>query len=93
MRFTQYLLPDGKQRKVIIDLPEKFEKMVKELESIGCHFDVEILTTGMVSFTCEQGDDLIAIELSPNDENVPVAVKRLVTESYLLLREGENENG
>jgi hypothetical protein len=51
--FTQYLRPYGAQRDVFIDMPPDVEAKAQALIAQGYRFDIEILTTGMVSMTCE----------------------------------------
>jgi len=83
--FTQYLLPNGRRASIEIDMDSETEQKAQALIAQGCHFDAEILRTGIVSFTCEK-DDLddpcLAIELSPNGPEVVVAVKKLVDDAY-----------
>jgi len=80
--FTQYLLPDGRQKPIEIDIDAETEKKAQALIAQGCHFDAEILRTGAVSFTCERGDKLISIEISFNGPEVEQAVVKLVNEAY-----------
>lgn len=76
--FTQYMLPNGRQRRYVIDMPEPVEEAARVLIAKGYHFDIEILTTGMVSMTCEKGEECTAIEICSNDEQVPVHVEKLI---------------
>lgn len=78
--FTQYLLPDGRQREVFIDRPEKIEAQAQLIIKRGLRFECEMLTDGEVSLTIhdpKKGED-IAIEIVPNGTEVPKAVDRLV---------------
>lgn len=76
--FTQYLRPNGRPKEVYIDLGIETENKAQQLIDCGCRFDIEILLTGIVSMTCEQGDELLAMELAPNGPEIPGAVKRLI---------------
>ena len=89
--FTQYLLPDGRKKSVWIEVFDEYgQKALDLIENEGCHFDVEVLTTGKVSFTCERGDDLISIQVCDNDPQVIEGVNRLVEDAYdKLLNKGE----
>lgn len=81
--FTQYLLPDGRpvQIQYECDDDEVFRKATELLQNGYC-FEAEILTTGIVSFTCERGDDLIGIELSQNGPEVVEKVNKLINEAH-----------
>ena len=76
--FTQYLMPDGRQKEVTIDMPANVEQAARALIEKGCHFDIEMLSTGLISMTCEKGDDLISMEVCPNDERVVAGVEKIV---------------
>jgi hypothetical protein len=82
IQFTQYLLPNGRRRQIEIERPDDIEAMAQILVDHGCFFDAEVLRTDHVSLTCEHDDDLIAIQVCPNDENVPRAVDNLVRDAY-----------
>jgi len=79
--FTQYTLPNGRKSKVIIDMPANIEKIAHALIERGCHFDVEMLSTGLISMTCEKDGDLLAIEVCPNDEKVVAGVEKIIKQS------------
>lgn len=91
MEFTQYVLPHGKQKQVVMDVPENVETTAKALVEVhNCHFDIEILTTGIVSMTCERDeldDPILAIELSPNGPEIVGHVEKLVKDAMLRLEE------
>jgi hypothetical protein len=82
--FTQYLRPDGRQKGVNIARPPEVEALASSLIAKHCVFEVEELTTGEASLTCEcvdpeDGDSVtLAIEVVPNGPEVPAAVDRLV---------------
>lgn len=76
--FTQYLMPDGRKTKVTIDMPANVEQAAHALIEKGCHFDIEMLSTGMISMTCEKDDDCLSIEVCPNDERVVAGVEKIV---------------
>lgn len=79
--FTQYLLPNGRMEVITIDMPEPVERAAQALIEAGCHFDAEILTTGLISLTCEEGEDLLSIEVCENNEAVLKAVENLIREA------------
>jgi hypothetical protein len=76
--FTQYLMPDGRTTEVTIDMPANIEKVAHALIEKGCHFDIEMLSTGLISMTCEKEDDCLSIEVCPNDERVIAGVEKIV---------------
>jgi hypothetical protein len=76
--FTQYLLPNGRKKDVSIDMPSDVEIDAFYLISKGCHFDIEMLTTGAISMTCEQGDEIVSIEICNNDNSTIAGVQKLV---------------
>lgn len=84
IEFTQYLRPDGKTRQVWIEVPRKIQAKSDALINAGYHFNVEELSTGMVSMTCEQRstENLISIRVCPNDKHVPENVWDLIKDSY-----------
>lgn len=84
--FTQYLMPDGRTKKVSFQ-PDDPEIEVKALQLIteGLHFDIEMLSTGVISMTCEDKEnEVISIELSGNGPEIINAVTNLVNNAYLI---------
>ena len=55
---TQYLLPDGRQRKNIVRLPEDVQDQYADMLQHGCRLEAEILSTGEVSLTvCDMEEE------------------------------------
>lgn len=79
--FTQYLRPNGRTKEVMIDMPADIELKAGKLIESGCHFDIEVLSTGIISMTCEREDDVLAIRLSTNGPEVPIAVGKLIDDA------------
>lgn len=84
--FTQFLLPDGRQRPMIIDRPDDIGKKAKQLIDSGCRLEIEMLQTGEISMTVERDGndgeiDLLAQEVCSNGPPVPVAVDKLISEA------------
>ncbi len=91
--FTQYLMPDGEIRPVEIEMDNDIEEKAQALIKLGCHFNIEMLSTGLVSMTCEKDDEedeLIAIEICNNNPDVIKAVYKLVSDSYYQLITNKN---
>ncbi len=78
IEFTQYLMPDGAQKKIHIARPEAIETKAREIMSKGFRFEAEMLTTGEISLTISDGEEDLDIEVVSNGPDVPVAVDRMV---------------
>ena len=86
--FTQYHLPDGRPDRVEFECDDvDVYNRAKKLLASGYTFDAEVLSTGLVSFTCEKEDDLAAIELSKNGPEVVEKVAALINIAYALMEE------
>ena len=88
--FTQFLMPDGRQRSVKIDRPDDIGDKAKQLVASGCRLEIEMLQTGEISMTVERdGDDgeidLLAQEVCTNGPPVPLAVDKLICEATTAL--------
>lgn len=79
--FTQFLLPDGRERPEEIDRPAEIEAMANRFIKAGGRYTVELLTTGEVSLAAEYRDEDIAIEICPNAVGVSGHVDNLVRAS------------
>jgi len=90
--FTQYLRPDGRKAFVTIDMPAEVEAIASELIKNGYHFDIEELTTGAVSMTCEKYDDSISMEVCSNGPAVVECVEKLIRTADKKHREGWRPN-
>lgn len=82
--FTQFLRPHGEKRAIDISRPPRIEQLADALLDEGCHFDIEELTTGTISITCEndsldEEDVVLAHELCANGPPVLDAVDKLLT--------------
>lgn len=83
--FTQYLRPDGRTKGVEIDRPAEIEDAAKRLIDSGCVFEIEELSDGTVSMTCERDDEVLAHELCPNGPDVPTTVDRMIQSALVLV--------
>lgn len=82
--FTQYLMPNGRKVPVTIEMEPDVETRAKALIDRGCHFDIEMLNTGVISMTCENSEyeeEIISIVLCENDKTVVESVRKLVAEA------------
>lgn len=76
--FTQYMLPDGRVKKVLICMPDEIESRAKALIGDDCRFEIEMLSSGEISMTCERDDEVLSIEVCQNGPDVLLAVERLI---------------
>jgi hypothetical protein len=51
IHLTQYLLPDGRQREVSVDVPDSLRAKLAKIRKAGLTIEAEVLTTAEVSFT------------------------------------------
>lgn len=79
IEFTQFLLPDGRKQIVRIFRSAEVVEKAKQIVAAGLHFEVEVLTNGMVSLTITGKNRDVSIRLCTNDEAVLAAVDDLVT--------------
>jgi hypothetical protein len=90
IRFTQYMLPNGRQETHYIERDGPVLVMARAIESAGFVFECEMLrdyTT--VSFEILRGedrDDSIAHELVANGPGVPAAVDKLIADAFAALQ-------
>jgi hypothetical protein len=97
--FTQYLRPDGRRHQVYIDRSKEVEDKAQEIIDRGHRFEVELLRTGVVSFTItalNRDDPDVAIKLAMNGPAVEDAVDALVNEFHTVMtmsQTGEKNNG
>ena len=82
--FTQFMLPDGKRRQTVIDMPQEIEDKALKLIEAGYRFEIEVLTTGEISMECLNDEEggMLANELCENGPPVVEAVESLVNRSF-----------
>lgn len=82
--FTQYLRPNGKKLMVVIDMDKDTEDKAIKLIQHGCHFEIEVLNTGLVAMYSYKRDDedCISIKLCENGPSIVEGVKELINETY-----------
>jgi len=80
--FTQYCLPDGKQKAVEIHLSKEIENKAHKLIEKGYRFEVELLCTEQVSATIVHPSDEYdaAITICNNGPDVPKAISKMIAE-------------
>jgi hypothetical protein len=93
IRFTEYVLPDGRQRDAYVERPAEIEALASEVVAAGGRFEIEMLRTGYVSMEVVGGDDgdpfNVAIEICGNAQCViGDAVDRLVRDAHACIIDG-----
>lgn len=85
--FTQYILPNGRTRKVTISRSTEICDKALIIRKRGLRFECEILSTGQVNFTITGQNIDVLIKICPNNEKVLEIVDQLVIEGYDRLEE------
>ena len=93
--FTQFLLPDGRQRKTSFECPIGLENKVTQLLDAGSSFEVEMLQAGLISLTVEfekpNGEiETLSHEISSNDLQIDNAVVKLINNAFNSFKEIES---
>jgi len=88
--FIQYLRPNGHKTNISIKVDQITGDMAKKLINVGARFEVEELSTGMVSLevinTNVDEDDLmfcLSGQLVPNGPGMKKAVVELVKQAHM----------
>lgn len=81
--FTQYLMPHGQRKAVLIDRSQDVAERATQLQEAGCVFEIEMLSDYItISMTVERGKDVLAIAVVPNGPAVPEAVDQIINEAH-----------
>ena len=80
--FTQYMRPDGRRVEISIERPEEICKKAEAIINAGYCFEIEVLTTGLVSMTISDDEADHDMEIVDNGPGVPVAVDRMINRFY-----------
>jgi hypothetical protein len=79
IKFTQFLMPDGRQSPVTIARPTPIADLADAIAARGFRFECEMLPTREISLTITNDDDGdVAIEVVPNGPEVPQAIDRMI---------------
>ena len=88
IKFTQFLMPDGRQRKVKITRPDDIVRKAEALQNNGCRFEIEMLMTGEISMTVErssnrngQEDEVLSHKICLNGPDVPINIDAMIHEA------------
>lgn len=77
--FIQYLRPNGSKREIFIERPDKIYKKAMAIIDAGYRFEIEVLTTDLVSMTISNDEADHDMEIVRNGPYVPVAVDRMIS--------------
>ena len=85
IKFTQYLLPDGRTQPQWIQMGPEIEAKADQIAARGYRFEMEVLSDYVTcSFTIhdpDKGED-VAIKLCPNGPAVPGTISDLINEFH-----------
>ena len=84
--FTEYVPPNGETRPKFVTVSGQDAERAKFIVDFGWKFEVELLSTGLVSMTVSDGHRDVAIALAKNDNKIYEALSNLITETVLKLR-------
>lgn len=81
--FTQFMMPDGRQVPVSIQMPVATEEKAKVLLNAGFRFEIEMLSTGEISMeVVDHEDEPIAAEICRNGPQVLTAIAKMVEDAF-----------
>lgn len=90
IHFTQYLMPGGRTKDVIIDRPKSISDKADQLLKHGYKFECEMLQTRDISLTIVKNGEDVDGEICPNGPEVPKAIDRLIERTSLNFKEPPN---
>lgn len=88
IKFTQFLLPHGRQKKIEIDRPAEIEALAAELAEDGNRFEIEMLNDYQtISMTIEDDDEdgeniVRGMEIVENGPDVLAAIDKMVKAAH-----------
>lgn len=86
--FTQFMRLDGRRKSVSIERPAEVEEIARKCMEVGCRFEIEMLSNGIISMESMLEEDSVACELCVNDgSDVCAKVDKLVHETWRKLIE------
>lgn len=79
IKFTQYLMPDGRKDPVLIDRPQPVYDKATQIVEAGYCLEIEMLQDySTISMTIARDGDDHAIKVVPNGPEVPKAVDEMI---------------
>jgi len=80
IKFTQYFLPDGRQKEVFIDRPKDVAEKAERIAAAGYKLECEVLMTGHVSLTIFDPNQEIDVanEVCNNGPAVPESIDKMI---------------
>lgn len=93
VEFTQYLRPHGTRQPVELVLFDGTSwQYARNLTDEGYELSIEQLSTGEWSLACDRGDELLAMKICQEREQIPEAAARLLAEAFDRLVWGEEND-
>lgn len=74
----QFLPPNGRQVGLLTDLDISTKPLYDDMRFHGCHFEVEVLTTGEVYITISDGEDDIDNALISNGPGIRKGMEEML---------------
>lgn len=74
----QYLRPDGRRRRQVVDLDDELKGAYKNMTVADCFFEAEELTTGEISITISDADRDVDIRIVENGPPVIAAMEEML---------------
>lgn len=95
IRFTQYMLPDGRPEAIAIDRPIVVADKADQIRDAGFRLEAEVLTTGQVHMTVTSDEADVASVICSNGPEVLDAVDSMILgfdiEAAASYAEGESD--
>ena len=87
IEFTQFFMPNGRQKPAYINRPEEIAEKAKQLQANDCRLEIEMLPTREISMTVEKdlpdGEiELLSQKVCSNGPEVPTNVDQLIIEAF-----------
>jgi hypothetical protein len=80
--FTQFLRPDGRRKVIALAVDKNTHEKAMTIINAGLSFEIEILTTGVVSATLSSRDADLLFDVGPNDDTLPGRMCRLIDRAF-----------
>lgn len=77
-RVTQFLRPDGRQKKFTVEMPDELHEPYVDMVNSGCRLEAEVISTGEVSVTVTSDEADVDIRVTRNDDSVVTALKEML---------------
>jgi hypothetical protein len=81
-KFTQFLMPDGDQKAIEIDMPDGVREQYDAIHAADCRLTTEMLRTEAIAIyiTDREAEDDFFCKVIPNGPEVPKAIEKMIRE-------------